>query len=192
MLAIGATPARAQLQKGNTLIGASSHLAGLRFGFGSTSDFRFRLAPKIGYFVENNIAVGALIDMDYQKVEGMDGVFNYKLNVFSRYYIPKGEIYNPLQDARFFLEAQAGIGGMPGISLGMNVAGGAGLAYFITSNIAFESSLMFHTMFGSGNNTGLSLNFGLSLHLPTGQLRDELRRVEDQLITPEAPQTQEF
>lgn len=191
LFAIVAAPSHAQLQQGNTLIGASSNLAGLSFGFGSTSDFRFGLAPKIGYFIENNIAIGALIDMDYQKVKGIDGVFNYKLNAFSRYYIPKGEIYNPLQDARFFLEAQAGIGGKPGIGLGLNVAAGVGIAYFITSNIAFESSVMFHSIFGSGNNTGLGINFGFSMHLPTGQLRDELRRVESQLLAPEGFQLEE-
>lgn len=179
---LATNPVSAQLQQGNAYFGASSSLAGISFGLGSTNDFHLQITPKIGYFIENNLMVGGLVDLDYTKVKGIDGIFNYKINAFGRYYIPKGQIYNPVNDARFFFEVQAGIGGKPDV-FGFNLAAGVGVAYFITNSIALETSAMVHSMFGAGSNTGLGINVGFAFHLPTGQLREELRKVESEIRT---------
>lgn len=181
MVFFGAQSASAQLQKGNVLIGASSNLAGLGFGFGNASNISIGISPKIGYFIQNNIAIGGLLDAQWSKTKGFDGIFSYRINAFGRYYIPKGEIYNPLNDGRFFLEGQAGLGGQTGTEVGFNLAVGVGYAYFITPNIALETTAMLHSLFGTGSSTGLAFNLGFSMHLPTSKLKEELRKVEDDM-----------
>lgn len=171
----------AQLQKGNTLIGANADLFKLGFGFGTTSNINFNIAPRIGYFVQNNIALGGFASLGVDKYKGTDAVYNYRLNAFGRYYIPKAEVYNPLNDGRFFLEGQAGIGGQTGIPFGFNISAAAGYAYFVSSTVAIEGMAVFHSIFGAGANMGLEARLGFSIYLPSKKLSDEYRKVKEEL-----------
>ncbi len=175
------TKVQAQLQQGNIIIGANADLFKLKFGFGNTSNIDFSIAPRIGYFIQNNIALGGIVNLGISKYKGVEATYTYRFNAFGRYYIPKGEVYNPLNDGRFFVEGQAGFGGQTGVPFGFNVSAGLGYAYFVSSTVALEASAMFHSIFGAGSNTGLELRLGFSIHLPSQRLQDEYHKVKGEL-----------
>ena len=58
LCSIGA--ANAQLEKGSVLVGGS--IGDIRFGLGSGSYFSLNLTPRVGYFVQNNLAFGAKVN----------------------------------------------------------------------------------------------------------------------------------
>lgn len=167
---------KAQLEEGNVLIGAQ--LANIDFGFGSGNSFSINLSPQVGYFIEDNIAVGGLFNLGYQtaRVSGSskgNNIFNYAINGFGRYYFNPGEkgINNLLNHGRFFAEANAGIAGSTGNAIGLNIGFGPGYAYFITPNVALETLVKYNGNFGDGAKSGLGLNLGFKIHLPSGKLK---------------------
>lgn len=172
-------PSQAQLQQKTIMVGG--HIADFGFGLGSKGNFHLNLSPRIGYFVKNNIAVGGLVNWDFNAVSKQPNTYSYRTVVFGRYYIPKAEIYNPINDGRFYAEVQTGFRGVNGTGIGFNVAAGAGYAYFLTPNIAIEAGTLVHATFGTGNNTGIDFNLGFMMHFPTGKLKEELLRVREDL-----------
>lgn len=122
------------------------------FGFGSTKtgDFKtndFVVAPKLGYFVTENIALGLALGYETSKIE-IDPVSakNNTLSVgaFGRYYATpasKFSLFGQLglnynsYDNEFDSE---GLGESKGN--GFDIALAPGVSYFITSNFALEAT----------------------------------------------------
>ncbi|WDO13030.1 porin family protein [Flavobacterium sp. WW92] len=123
-------------------------------GFGSTKtgDFKtsdFEIAPRVGYFVTENIAVGVAVGYQSSKVEfGGEDAKNNTLSVgaFGRYYFTPaskfslfgqlGVNYNSY-DNEFDLEAGE-LGEFKGDGFGVVVA--PGVSYFITKNFSLEAT----------------------------------------------------
>ena len=166
-----AVTAKAQLEEGNVIIGG--HLANMGFGLGEKSSFALGISPKVGYFIEDNIAVGGKVSLGYQTVEREGNIFDYAINAFGRYYLQPGEkgVQTPLNHGRFFAEVGAGIAGTNGASLGFNLNFGPGYAYFITPNVSLEALLKYNGTFGARSSNGLGFNLGFQIHLPSGKLR---------------------
>lgn len=179
--AIAAAPmvSNAQLEKGNWMVGSS--LTNINFGLGNRSNFNLSITPRVGYFIQNNVAIGGFVNMDYSTAKGQGNIFAYDLGAFGRYYFNKNEVYNPLRDGRFFLEGQVGIGGTNGTGVGASVAFGPGYAYFITPNVALEALVQVKSRFGVGSNTGLNIGVGFQIYLPSAKLRAERAQIEADL-----------
>ena len=124
---------KAQLQQGNFLIG--SDIAGLRLGLNEGSAFNVNLSPKLAFFFQNNLALGAYLKFGLATAKDAGTTIDYGIGALGRYYISDPSI-NVLRHSRFFFEGTAGIEGTNpatgdntnGLGLGI----GPGLVYFIT------------------------------------------------------------
>lgn len=156
--------ASAQLQKGSVLVGGG--IGDLSLGLGNENVFNITLTPRVGYFVQDNVAIGGKVGLNYTAQPGTDA-YSYNVNAFGRYYFGPDEFDTLLKQGRWFLEAGAGLGGGRGAEIGFNMNFGPGYAYFITENVAVETLLLYNGTFGSGTSNGLSLNVGFQIYFPS-------------------------
>lgn len=187
----------AQLQEGTWMLGsdlgsgiispASSGLLGFNFGLNDGAGYNVGISPKLGYFVSDNFLLGAVVDLGFSKSAENNGVSTkstvYGIQAFSRYYLSPGEagIDNLLNSGRFFLEGNAGIAGV-NVKDGPTTNGfvfgvGPGYSYFVTPNVALETSLKYNGLVGGGNTTyqnSLGLNLGIQIFLPTSEIDDRI------------------
>jgi outer membrane protein W len=159
-LAMICSGAFAQFNKGRMLVGGA-------FGFSATTskdksgsttttyshNTNFSLTPNFGYFLMDNLAVGAGIGLSTSSTKGA-GNNNFKntssgvtLSPFARYYLDPG----------IFFQAQLGFGSSSFKSSSggstssktqyglFNWSLGAGYAYFLTDNVAVEPMIGFRS-----------------------------------------------
>lgn len=125
-------------------------------GFGSTKtgDFKtsdFVVAPKAGYFVTENIAVGIALGYESSKVELVDDLTNntFSIGAFGRYYFTpasKFSIFGELglnynnYDNEFGTDNDGLLVPAAGKGDGFGVSVAPGVSYFIAKNFALEAS----------------------------------------------------
>lgn len=158
------------IQRGNWLVGADIGSIGQNF---KSKTFDFSIQPRAGYFISDNAAIGAQIQLGFNSVKGLGNSFIYGLTPFARYYFPEGA--TPTH--RWFGEILAGFGGTtyknndidPVISAIYGVRGG--YAHFVATNVALEGTLNLtrsHADVDVGNaQTGLSLGIAFQIFLPS-------------------------
>ena len=169
------------LQAGNWLVGAGVGSTGYNF---STKTYTLNIQPRAGYFVRDNVAIGARVNLGIesspsvnQGTEAAQGGtrFNYGITPFARYYFNQAST----STGRFFGEGEFGIGGSSKknsqkeepITLILGVS--AGYAHFITRTVALEGTLGYtyskanisSGATGSGSS-GLNVGFGFQIYLP--------------------------
>ena len=119
------------------------------FSSESTGDDKlnsFEISPSLGFFVSDNIAIGALLSYTSTKDEtpGVEDIDTNALaiGVFGRYYA------TPASDFSFFGELGAAYvmakqeqGSAEGKANGFVIAFSPGVSYFISSNFALEASI---------------------------------------------------
>ncbi len=163
-----ATVSNAQLQKGNVLVG--SDLADFSIGLKKPSVTSLTLSPKAAWFINNNVAVGAYVNLGLVSFSGSTSTI-YGFGPLARYYVNDPKV-NLLQHGRFFFEGNLGIGGTNGggsSTNGLDYGFGPGYAYFITQNIGLETLLKYKGNAGFGNTPStstLDLNIGFQIYLP--------------------------
>jgi len=169
-MAIGKT--NAQLQKGNVLVGGD--LADFNLGLNKNSDFQMTINPKAAWFIQDNVALGAYVNLGLDAVKGATAT-TYGVGALGRYYLGANEVNTAsvLKHTRAFVEANVGIEGSNvshGASTnGLGIGFGPGIAYFITPNIGLETLLKYQGIVGFGNaplNSRLDLNVGFQIYLP--------------------------
>jgi hypothetical protein len=126
-------------------------------GIGTTNNnaTQFNIAPSIGYFFANNLAIGVGIDYTLNTSEDrLDS--DLLFGPFVRYYIPFGD------DKALFFEADFGYGntadrvennGVERQALTQVFAGGIGPGFTIFSNDAIGIEALAKYKFGSGNSS---------------------------------------
>ena len=122
LCSIGA--ANAQLEKGSVLVGGS--IGDIQFGLGSGSYFSLNLTPRVGYFVQNNLAFGAKVSAGFTGQRGRNTTFNYCITGFGSYYLGNKEVEIGPKEGHFFGEDGVGLGGVQGAPLGLKVNFGPG------------------------------------------------------------------
>jgi len=187
------TVTNAQIQKGNLMLGTdlgsgvanagNGSLFGLNFGLNSGAGYNVGISPKIGYFVEDNLMVGGVVNLGFNKDGKGDNAIKtttYGIQALGRYYISPGEkgINNLLKHGRFFAEANAGFAGSnkkPGVTTnGFAFGFGPGYSYFLTPNVALEGLVKYNAIVGGGNTNylhSLGVNFGIQVFLPSSRVR---------------------
>ena len=148
-----------------------------------TNGLNINLSPQAGYFVVDNFAVGAMVNLDLTKPKGGNTTqTNWSVGGFGRYYVGKNEINSLLKNGRFFAEGTAGVGGVNSSSgsttNGVDLGIGAGYAYFITRNVSLDALLKLNTIVGGGNTNGqadLGLRIGFQIYLPTSKVKAALQ-----------------
>lgn len=173
----------AQTEKGNTLVGATLGNIGGVFANG-TSTFNLSISPKLGWFIKDDVALGAMVNTGLSAGSGTT-TFNYGVGAFGRYYI-KDKSIELSKRSRWFLEANAGIsgvnksvkGGSSSNTNGLGLGVGPGLAYFITPNIGLEALLKYDLTVGFGSSTtshAVGVGVGFQIYMPSAKARQILR-----------------
>ncbi len=162
--------AKAQIQKGNVLIGGD--LANLNLSLEKGGNFTGTISPKAAWFIQDNTALGGYVNFGIATATGAGSTVNYGIGALARKYSGAGtEI---VKHGRIFGEANIGIEGVNYSGSGGNTNGlgfgfGPGFAYFITPSIGLETLLKYNAVAGFGNNgysSALALNFGFQVYLP--------------------------
>ncbi|WP_291913084.1 hypothetical protein [Chitinophaga sp. CB10] len=171
--------AKAQIQKGNLMVG--SEITDLGFLFQNSSTvFHFNLNPKIGWFIKDGLAVGGYVDFGLATAKDAGSDVNYGIGAFARYYIEDRNVRKLefSKRTRFFVEGNAGFAGRnpaSGASTnGVNLGLSPGISYFITPNIGLDAMLNWDITVGGGNSTTanrLGLSLGFQIFLPTAKAR---------------------
>jgi hypothetical protein len=184
----GSTAVNAQTEKDNLMVGSS--IANLQATFQSgTSTVGLSINPKIGYFVRDNFALGAGLNIGLTGAAGVT-TLNYGILPFARYYFTTGTFES--KRTRFFGEVDLGVSGVNVFATGNNTStnglsfsAGPGMAYFITPNVGMETMLKLRGITGFGNSTFAfqpELNLGFQIYLPTARAkkiyREERRHME--------------
>jgi hypothetical protein len=174
--------AKAQLQKGNVLVGGD--IASFDLGLNEGNSFNMRIDPKAAWFIQNNVAVGGFIDIGLSTAKGAGTTVNYGVGALGRYYFSQAEV-NVLRQTRLFLEATVGLSGVNpafgGNTNGLGLGFGPGLAHFITSNIGLEALLKYNGVIGFGSaatSSRLQLGIGFQIYLPNRTVRREIEKVK--------------
>lgn len=169
MMIAGAYVGKAQIQRGNVLIGGD--LADFNLGLNKGSQFQMDLTPKAAWFIRDNTAVGAYVHLNLQTGAGPT-TFKYGVGALARQYLG-GNALEVLKHTRFFFEGNIGIEGVNysgGESTnGLGIGIGPGLAYFVTPNIGLEGLLKYQGLLGFGTaatSSNLNLNVGFQVYLP--------------------------
>ncbi|MFT3902088.1 MAG: hypothetical protein QM727_02905 [Niabella sp.] len=165
---------KAQTEKGNYIIGAQLANIGADLRDGANT-FKLGLSPRAGWFLQDNFALGAEVQLGLTASKASKPMFDYGVVPFARYYFPVQAI-NHVEKTRFFAEASAGVGGMAYSgenTVGFKGGAGAGIAYFVSPNIALETMAKLNVLAGDGPATlSPNINLGFQIHLPTKKLRE--------------------
>lgn len=152
--------ARAQTEKGNWMVGAD--VANLDYQFESDV-FTINLVPQAGYFVSDNLAVGAMANLGI--ITGGETVTIFGLGPFIRGY------FGSTGKGKFFGQGNVGFSGVSvrGDTATQFDAGATlGYAWFLNRSVALETGLGYsYTKPGSFKGlSDLGLRFGFQIHLP--------------------------
>lgn len=177
--------AYAQFNQGRMLVGGSLAFQSVtnksKFNGQSTTEGKntdFSIAPQFGYFVIDNLAVGATLDFGLSKWKDDDGDYKSTATSFEfqptvRYYLPVG----------VFFQGQFGVGGGKykeeddGDSdeekfNRTSFAGAVGYAFFLNDNIAIEPMIGYGSTIDNYKdldykdiNNGLFLRIGVQAYL---------------------------
>ncbi|WP_379968553.1 hypothetical protein [Epilithonimonas sp. UC225_85] len=171
--------ANAQIQEGNWMVGSS--IVASNFGLNTGAGYNIALQPKAAYFIKDNVALGAYVDLGISKAtKGSPTAFDYGVGALGRYYISPGEagVDNLLNHGRWFFEGNVGVGGYSvedgPSTTGLDFGVGPGYSYFITPNIGLEGLVKYKGRAGFGNeglNSNITFNVGLSIYLPTSHAK---------------------
>jgi len=144
---------QAQTERGNLLLGGNAGLNLYKADGQGKYSFNLDLNPKVGFFLVDNLAVGAQVWGDIRKRAGINGVNSQILfGPFGRYYFHN-----------LFLEANVGVYDRD-VFAGM----GLGYAFFVTNNVAIEP------IANARFSDGIEFNFlvGFQLYFTADELRD--------------------
>ncbi|MEO8719553.1 MAG: hypothetical protein ABI297_03325 [Ginsengibacter sp.] len=172
----------AQIQKGNVLVGGD--IANLNLNLGSGGAFQATINPKVGFFVRDNLALGAYLSFGLATAKGAGTTTNYGVGALGRYYV-NDSTTNILRHGRLFFEGTVGLEGVS-VSNGSNTTGlgigiGPGYTYFITPNIGFETLLKYNGIVGFGSqayNSSLNLGIGFQIYLSNKNRQNIINEVK--------------
>lgn len=173
IMTAGAYVGKAQIQRGNVLVGGD--LSNLNLRLGEASAFTMDITPKAAWFVKDNTAIGTYVNLRLATAKGKGTDFDYGVGALARRYV-NGNALSVLQHTRLFFEGNVGIEGQNSSASGTNsttnglgLGIGPGLAYFITPNIGLEGLLKYQGILGFGTaatTSNLNLNIGFQIYLP--------------------------
>lgn len=189
----------AQLEDGNLMIGAdlgsgltsptSNGLFGFNLGLNEDSGYNIGISPKVGYFLNDDFVLGAIVNLGYDNAAGDDdataNTFVYGLQGFSRYYLSRAdaELDDVVPAGMFFMEMNAGIAGV-NVQDGPTTNGfafgfGPGYSLFLNDSVALETGVKYNGLVGAGN-TDYQHSLGVTLGVQVFLDRDQAEETVDQ------------
>src|ERR687889_2891696 len=85
MLSAGAYVGQAQIQRGNVLVGGDISNFNLRLG--EASEFTMEINPKAAWFIKDNTALGAYVNLQLSTAKGLGTDFLYGFGALARQYL---------------------------------------------------------------------------------------------------------
>ncbi|MBZ9651545.1 hypothetical protein [Psychroflexus montanilacus] len=160
----------AQINKGDWLVGGNASFDYSESKPGSINPakaFTFDIAPNVGYFIIDQLALGTKLNYLRNRFESndFDGTFeSLFLTPFVRYYILKSDkMLNPFAESSYRFS-------ILNSENSEQFTVGGGLAVFVNQNIAYEITLNYlNTTINNADNNlgsqGLMLGLGIQIHL---------------------------
>jgi len=160
-VAMIATGAFAQTEKGKIYVGAASNLGfnNVKYDGADKSTSYFNLGAKGGYFVIDNLAIN--LGLNFESVSGDNGSTDFGFNIGGRYYFPPKVFLGAMFDFDSFKPK----GGDSASGMGLTFEGG--YAIFLNDNIAIEPALTYRLGLSDKdkgtkfNQFGINIGFGL-------------------------------
>lgn len=138
----------AQTEKGGKEVGGSFSMSYMP----SADLFHFALLPQFSYFVIDNLSIGGSLSAELAASEGQL-ISTFTILPTAKYYFeasPKLKPYLMLQVGGGILTARDGSGSL-GSGGVFQFGGGAGVAYFLTRNVALDLGLRVRVTSGVAN-----------------------------------------
>lgn len=141
---------QAQTEKGKIIVGGNLAFDSYKSDAdGAKANTSFAVIPSVGYFVDNNIAVGTGVGYSYAKTTGESENQAFVVSPFGRYYANLSEsfkFFGQLSVPMEFgtakdVDDEGEVGEKIGNSTQIGVALSPGFAFFPTSKIGIEFSL---------------------------------------------------
>ena len=171
---------QAQTERGNLIIGTQIANVGATFQ-NHSNIFNFEVTPSAAYFIDNNLALGAMVTLGLSAPKDAPTTFTYGIGPWARYYFATPKELDFSQHAAFFVDAFVGFQGVShskggGSTNGLGIKIGPGLSYFLTPNISLDGSFNYNLVLGFGNATTvnrLGINVGFQVFLPAHGLKEK-------------------
>lgn len=150
-----------QTSKGTWLAGGAANFTSQSQGGNSIS--QINITPNVGYFVNDNFAVGGTVNLGSQSGSGSTFT-SFGIGPMARYYFAeigkKAKLYGQAEFA--YASVSGGGSSQSGTGWGLQ----AGPAFFLTKNVALETTLRYGSISvgGSSANT-FGVNVGFQIHL---------------------------
>jgi hypothetical protein len=163
-------PSFSQTDKGDFLVGGN-------FGFRTNkNNSNFTFIPTGGYFVANNLAVGANLTIDFQK-EGTVRSTDLGIGPFVRYYLGETKFQPFLVGSVGYIHSTIKENSTKIKTNGFYTQLGLGYAAFISDDVALEGIAAYnYTEYRNASSAnGFSLNFGLQVYINKDKMSN-LRR----------------
>lgn len=157
--------ASAQTEKGNYLVGGNFELNTAK------NNTVIAFSPSLGYFLINNFAVGANLNLSYTKSLNAKTT-GFGLGPFARYYLGTLNI-RPFGEADFnFTSQKTKVSSSSTTVNGTSFFLGAGLAAFINRNVAIEGLAGYsHSDYAHASGSGgFNLRIGFQVYLSKEQV----------------------
>lgn len=163
--------AKAQTEQGSWLVGGNFNLNTV------SNSTTIGFNPTAGYFVIDNLAVGATVGLTYSKF-GENKSTSFGIGPFSRYYFGKQNIRPFLNGELNFISEKFKFPSGTNTENGVNYFLGLGVAAFLNRNVAIEGLAGYnHTKIddaGDGDG-GFALRIGFQIYLRPRDGVEEVR-----------------
>src|SRR4051812_30063817 len=85
VLTVSIYGAKGQIQRGNVMVGGT--LSNFNLGLNEGSPFHMQITPKAAWFIKDNTALGAYLNIDLQTAKGEGTDFIYGVGALARQYM---------------------------------------------------------------------------------------------------------
>ncbi|MFD1601818.1 outer membrane beta-barrel protein [Flavobacterium artemisiae] len=150
--------------KGDAFISGAFNVGSQKTGDAKANEFT--IEPKVGYFVSENIAIGAKLGFGSNKI-GEDKTNSFTAGAFGRYYFTPASQFSVYGQAGLdFTNSKIKPGDYKENEVGANV--GLGLSYFLSKHFAIEATWLglgysVNNNGGHGAEKSNNFNFGTDL-----------------------------
>ncbi len=164
------TLSKAQTSAGNMMLGGQFSSKISR----QEQLFIIDASPDFGLFVNDNLAVGGIIDFGIARYGETNKHNSLGISPIARYYPGKQK------PARFFLQAEAGyqrvnisVGDIFIARSGLGAGAGAGLAYFFNQTVSLEGMVRIRGYRYTDTTSALQNSFrlGIQMYIPSHRIR---------------------
>jgi outer membrane protein W len=152
-----------QTQKGNWLVGGSAGFSSQSQSGASGNITELSITPTAGYFINNNLAVGASLNFGSQKSGST--VTTFGIGPMVRYYFAELGKNAKLYGQGEFAYASVTSSGVTNSGTGWALQ--AGPAFFLNKNVAIETTLRYGSVKPQNSNSvnTFGVNVGFQIHL---------------------------